>query len=318
LLAKHVTEEQRNSRVVVANAPVSFGAFEVTVGVNPDVPAGTDVLDAVAQAGYDGIDLGPPGYLGTVEELPGRLSARRLRLAGGYLALPFSQPDLLPAAIRELQVLLKIFDAAGSRVDGAPTPRPTLADAGSDARRCAPGRAQRDRSLGLDAARWERLAEGVARAVEACRHRGYEPTFHHHAGTYVEAPWEIEELLRRTDVGLCLDTGHLLLGGGDPVQALGEWGSRINHVHLKDVRLSVVEAIVREQAPMMEVWQRRAFCPLGEGDLAVDGVLEGLKARHYQGWLVVEQDTIPGPSDPADRAVRDQVRNRAFLRARGV
>ncbi|HYS00733.1 MAG TPA: sugar epimerase, partial [Candidatus Eisenbacteria bacterium] len=71
-------------------------------------------------------------------------------------------------------------------------------------------------------------------------------------------------------------------------------------------------------APMMEVWQRRAFCPLGEGDLALDAVLEALKTRHYQGWLVVEQDIIPAPGDPADRAARDQVRNRAFLRARGV
>ncbi len=303
---------------MVANAPVSFGAFEVTVGVNPNVPPGTAVLDAVARAGYDGIDLGPPGYLGTIEELPGRLADRRLRLAGGYVALPFSQPDGLPGAIGELEALLDIFDAAGSRADGAPPSRPTLADAGSHARRSAPGRAHRDRSLGLDAAGWARLAEGVAQAVQACRRRGYEPTFHHHAGTYVEAPWEIEELLRRTEVGLCLDTGHLLLGGGDPVQALGDWGSRINHLHLKDVRLSVVDAIVREQAPMMEVWRRRAFCPLGEGDLAVDGVLEGLKTRHYQGWLVVEQDTIPAPTDPADRAARDQVRNRAFLRARGV
>ncbi len=303
---------------MVANAPVSFGAFEVTVGVNPNVPAGTDVLDAVARAGYDGIDLGPPGYLGTVEELPGRLTDRGLRLAGGYVALPFSQPDPLSGGIRELEALLDMFDAAGSRHDAPPRPRPTLADAGSDARRSTPGRAQRERSLGLDAAGWARLSEGVAQAVEACRRRGYEPSFHHHAGTYVEASWEIDELLRRTDVGLCLDTGHLLLGGGDPVQAVGEWGSRINHVHLKDVRLSVVDAIVRERAPMMEVWRRRAFCPLGEGDLAVDGVLEGLKTHRYQGWLVVEQDTIPAPGDPADRAARDQVRNRAFLRARGV
>jgi len=303
---------------MVANAPVSFGAFEVTVGVNPNVPAGTAVLDAVAQAGYDGIDLGPPGYLGTVDELPSRLADRHLRLAGGYVALPFSQPDAVPGAIAELEALLDIFDAAGSRADGAPPPRPTLADAGSDARRATPGQAQRDRALGLDAAGWARLAEGVAGALEACRRRGYEPTFHHHAGTYVEAPWEIEELLRRTEIGLCLDTGHLLLGGGDPVQALGDWGRRINHLHLKDVRLSVVDAIVREQAPMMEVWRRRAFYPLGEGDLDVEGVLEGLKRRQYQGWLVVEQDTIPDPSDPADRAARDQVRNRAFLRAHGV
>jgi inosose dehydratase len=69
---------------------------------------------------------------------------------------------------------------------------------------------------------------------------------------------------------------------------------------------------------MIEVWRQRAFCPLGDGDLNVDRVLAGLKARAYQGWLVVEQDTIPDPEAPLDQAAKDQERNRAYLRARGV
>jgi len=267
------------SQVLVANAPVSFGAFEVTVGSNPNVPPGTDVLDAVAQAGYDGIDLGPVGYLGARAELTPRLARRGLRLAGGYVALPFSEPALMAAGLTELNAVLDLFDAAVLS-DDDPLPRPTLADAGSDVRRAAPGRAQRDRSLGLGRDGWERLASGLDEAADLCRRRGYEPTFHHHAGTYVEAPWEIDELLRRTDVGLCLDTGHLLLGGGDPVLAVQVWGDRIDHVHLKDVRLSVVDAVVRDGAPMMAVWRRRAFCALGDGDLQVDAVLDGLSLIH--------------------------------------
>jgi len=223
----------------------------------------------------------------------------------------------MPAAIAELSAVIDVFEATRLSSDTL-LPRPTLADEGSDDRRAAPGRAQRQPSLGLGSDGWARLAESVSRTVELCRDRGYEPTFHHHAGTYVEAPWEIEELLRRTDVGLCLDTGHLLLGGGDPLRAVEAWGDRINHVHLKDVRLSVVDAVVREGATMMEVWRRRAFCALGDGDLRVDAVLDGLRARGYVGWLVVEQDTIPGPADPLDRASKDQARNRAFLRSRGI
>ncbi len=303
---------------MVANAPVSFGAFEVTVGTNPNVPAGTAVLDAVAGAGYEGIDLGPPGYLGTADNLADRLRALGLRLAGGYMALPLSRPDAMPPALRELGALIDIFDATRSPNGGAYPPRPTLADAGSDGRRSTPGRAHRERELGLPGDGWTRLADGLQRAAEICRGRGYEPTFHHHAGTYVEAPWEIEELLQRTDLGLCLDTGHLLLGGGDPVQAIQDWGDRINHVHLKDVRLAVVDTLVRDHAPLIEVWRRRAFCALGDGDLPVDAILEALKARAYAGWLVVEQDTIPGPDDETDRAAADQARNRAFLRARGL
>src|SRR5207245_2330373 len=80
------------------------------------------------------------------------------------------------------------------------------------------------------------FAEGVEMAVECCRARRYEPTFHHETGTHIEAPWEIEKVLELTSIGLCLDTGHLLLGGGDPVRAMREWGQRINHLHLKDAR----------------------------------------------------------------------------------
>src|SRR4051812_19114477 len=208
--------EQRRDvfRVLVANAPVSYGAFEITVGVDPHVPDPVTLLDWVSAAGYEGLDLGPIGYLGTGEVLAQRLSERRLGLAGGYLGLAFSEPDKMHAGLVELDALLDIFDAAG----GVEPPKPTLADAGSAARSRYPGRAALDHSVGLDDAAWKRFGDGLARAVERCRERGYEPTFHHHTATYVEAHWEIERLLEVSDVGLCLDTGHLLLGRGDPVE----------------------------------------------------------------------------------------------------
>jgi inosose dehydratase len=281
------------------------------------VPNATSVLDAVQADGYEGIDLGPIGYLGSKSDLRERLRTRGLHLSGGYVAMPFSDPAGMDAAMAELGAVLDLFDTvkAGNHV---PAPKPTLADAGSGARRTAPGRAHSDRGLGLQPEGWDRLAANLQVAVRLCRERGYEPTFHHHAGTYVEAPWEIEELLARSDVGLCLDTGHLALGGGDPVRAIGDWGPRINHVHLKDIRRSVIDAVVREGAGMMEVWRRGAFCPLGSGDLDIDAILEGLRTRDYRGWLVVEQDMIPGPDTPTDGPALDQDRNRAYLRARGL
>jgi len=303
--------------IAVASAPVSFGAFEVTVGIDPYVPDATNVLDAVQADGYEGIDLGPIGYLGSKDDLRERLRTRGLHLSGGYVAMPFSDPAGMDAAIAELGTMLDLFDTVKAP-DHVPAPKPTLADAGSGARRTAPGRAHADRGLGLQPEGWDRLAANLQVAVRLCRERGYEPTFHHHAGTYVEAPWEIEELLARSDVGLCLDTGHLALGGGDPVRAIADWGPRINHVHLKDVRRSVIDAVIREGAGMMEVWRRGAFCPLGSGDLDIDAILKGLGARDYRGWLVVEQDMIPGPDTPKDAPALDQDRNRAYLRARGL
>jgi len=299
--------------IVVANAPVSFGAFELTVGILPNVPDGGMVMDEVAAAGYAGIDLGPAGYLADNEHLAQELRRRNLGLAGGFFELPFSDPEAMKTAVRGLDGLLDVFDAA--HVQGL-KPRPTLADIGSDKRRARPAQAALDHSLGFDAEGWKRFAAGVEMALARCRERGYEPTFHHETGTNIEARWEIEKVLEITEIGLCLDTGHLLLGGGDPVVAMREWKSRINHMHLKDARRDVVDQIIREAAPLPEIWKRKAFCRLGDGDLDVDAVLNALRDG-YSGWLVVEQDVLPDPDDPLGTPARDQRANRQFLKARG-
>jgi inosose dehydratase len=316
-MASPMSSSTGSVRVLIANAPCSYGAFEITVGFDPHVPTAAVVLDAVAAAGYAGIDLGPPGYLGEGAVLVERLAARGLGLAGGYLGLPFAEPDRLEAELPGLEWLLDTFDAVAAIQPNGFRPRPTLADAGSAERAALPGQAARDPAVGLDAAGWQRFADGVRRVLERCRARGYEPTFHHHAGTYVEAPWEIERLLDLTDVGLCLDTGHLLLGGGDPLAALRDWGQRINHLHLKDARRDTIAAIVEARAPVGEIWRRQAFCRLGTGDLEVEAVLGAIAELGYSGWLVVEQDTLPNPDHPR-QPLEDQVANRAFLRALGL
>ena len=284
--------------IALANAPVSYGAFELTVGIMPGVPDGDTVLAEVADAGYAGIDLGPLGYLGSGERLADNLARRGLGLSGGFFELPFSEPAQMGDALDGLTTLLDAFDAVPSR-DGL-KPRPTLAALGA-------------RSPAFDDATWKRFADGVERAVASCRERGYEPTFHHETGTQVEAPREIEKVLELTSIGLCLDTGHLLLGGGDPVRAIKEWRPRINHLHLKDARRAVVEQIVREAAPASEIWKRKAFCRLGEGDLDVDAMLASIRS-FYSGWIVVEQDVLP---EPGGQAAADQRANRRYLAQRG-
>ncbi len=229
--------------------------------------------------------------------------------------MPFSDPQALAGEMGRLEDLLDVLD--GTAAPAHPPARPTLADAGSPERFANPGRAAEDRSLGLDEAGWKRFADGLARVVERCRERGHEPTFHHHTATYVEAVWEIERVLECSDVGLCLDTGHLLVGGGDPVTAMRDWGERINHLHVKDARLEVIAGIVREHARFEEIWARRAFCALGTGDVDVPGVIDEVKRSGFAGWLVVEQDIFPDPLDP-EGAIADQDANRAYLREHGL
>jgi inosose dehydratase len=293
----------------IAGAPVSFGVFELAEpGTGPEP---TSVLADLRAGGYDGVDLGPVGWLGRGAELRGRLARHGLALAGGWVDLPFSDDEAFPAALDTLDETLEVFLEAVA-VDPARPPLPTLACSGSAQRRANPGGAAP--GIDLDAHGWETFLANIDTAVTRVRDAGLEPTFHHHACTYVETPEEIDTLLQGSDVGLTLDTGHLLIGGGDPVAAVRRWGGRINHVHVKDVRTAVLQEVVAERAGMRAVWERRAFVPLGEGDLDVPGFLDALMAGGFEGWLVVEQDVLPSPADPPGRAAADQRANRDALR----
>jgi inosose dehydratase len=128
-------------------------------------------------------------------------------------------------------------------------------------------------------------------------------------GSRVETPTEIERLLELTDVGLLMDTGHLLAAGGDPLRALRDWRHRIDHVHLKDVRLD----ILRSAAGWDEAWRNGVFCELGTGDADLEGFLSELAGTDYDGWVVVEQDRFPASAEDAVAAELAQERNRRWL-----
>src|SRR6202167_5890772 len=312
-----MSDESGARPIAVANAPVSYGAFELTVGQDPNVPDGTTVLDQVAAAGYDGIDLGPVGYLGQGGQLGELLAARGLGLAGAYVELPYSDPDALKRALPELDAILEVFDAVRSYLPGPP-PRPTLAEAGSVARRNRPGRSARDPSVGLDADACRRFAAGLAMVLSRCRDRGYEPTFHPETGTFVEAPWEIERVLEISDVGLCLETGHIFVGGGDPLEVLRSAPERVNHVHLKDAIRSRMDELIVDHEPTPAIWSREVFCALGDGDVDIDGVLKELGRLNFEGWLVVEKDISPQTAVRSAQAVTDRKTNRRFPLSRGI
>src|SRR5580693_9126203 len=139
-----MTDDDGGAPIAVANAPVSYGAFELTVGSDPDVPDGQSVLSQVAAAGYAGIDLGPVGYLGRGDELGEALARHRLGLAGAYVELPYSDPDALEAALPQLDEVLDTFDVVRWSYLPGPPPRPTLADSGSKRRAMLPARSVRD------------------------------------------------------------------------------------------------------------------------------------------------------------------------------
>jgi len=276
--------------------------------VLPNVPGADEVVAAIAQAGYEATELGPPGYLGTGGELRARLAGAGLALAGGFIPMRLSEPDHYEEDLAAMARTLDLFAAVNGGEAHA-----ILADDGSPARLANPGRAVTDRALGLDEGGWRRLADGVARACELARERGFELSFHPHTGSYVEAPWEIERLLELTDADIVLDTGHVTLGGGDAVQALADWRARVNHVHVKDLRMDVLKGVIADRADMPEAWRRGIFCELAAGDVDLPAFFASLRQSDYSGWLVVEQDWVPAPGDDVAAPAESQARNRRWL-----
>jgi inosose dehydratase len=294
----------------VANAPLSYGAFEMTVGTDFAVPDPERVLEAIRAAGYAGTDLGPPGYLGDTDTLGERLRRNGLGLVGGFVPMRFSEAEGFEEDVPALHHTLDLFDAAGAT--GA---RPVLCDAGGPERIANPGRGGEDASLRLDDERWRKLVFNVERAAEIARERGYEPVFHHHTSTYVEGVPEIERFLADTDVPLLLDSGHLLVAGGDPLQALEDWGDRIGAIHVKDVNLTVLRQVKAERADTLTAWRRGLFCALGKGDVDLTAFCAAVERKGYGGWVVVEQDRVLTDLDEAfDDAAAEQVGNRAWLK----
>lgn len=301
-------------RAAVAGAPVSFGVFELT-------PEGADTISADAMletlqtAGYAGVDLGPRGYLGEDGDLRRRLDRFNLSLAGGWVQLPMSDDEAFDAALPQLDAALTQF-AIAAQAGPERLPLPTLADDGSAARRENPGRGAAVDPL--DDGAWDRLLRNAERAAARVRAAGFEPTFHHHAGTFVESPEEIDRFLAHVDIGLTLDTGHLFIAGGDPLAAVERWGDRINHLHLKDVDATALRRVLASGGGMRDVWSSGAFVAFGQGDINLAPIMAAMEARSYDGWIVVEQDVLNPPdislTDFAAARAADQVRNRDALR----
>lgn len=294
----------------VGNAPVSWGVYEAK-GPNP--PFAT-VLDAIAAAGYEGTELGPYGYLPTEPaDLRRELAARRLLLGSSFVPLPLEDDARREASVLTALTVARLLASQGAR-------ELVVADDEDPARAAIAARVPADGSAGWGDAEWHAAAltlHAVARVLRS--ELGMRLVVHHHAGTFVETPQEIERLLAVTDpelVGLLLDTGHATFGGADVLDLLRRHGRRVRYVHLKDVDGAVLEDVRRRGAPMAEAWRRGVFCPLGDGAVPFPRVVEALRSAGYEGWLVVEQDVVP---DEGGRLVPEPSasarRSREYLRA---
>lgn len=290
----------------VANAPVSWGVSEATGGAQPSPER---FLTEVASCGYKGIELGPIGYL---ERHPAALrrSLERCELAlvGAFCPVTLHDRSRRAEALATADELIALLAAAGAGML-------VLADAGDAHREAVAGRVPADRSSGLTDDQWDVFAEGANEVAERAQAQGLATSFHPHAATYVETPAEIDALLVRADptlLGLCLDTGHVVYGGGDPVELARRHAGRISHVHLKDVRRPVLDRIRAAGGSFADAVAAGVFAPLGAGDVDFAGTI-GALGPFYGGWLVVEQDRVVTAGDTSGAARSDAEQSIQYL-----
>ena len=169
----------------------------------------------------------------------------------------------------------------------------------------------------LDEGAWRGLFETLKAVEEICARHGVAISLHPHYGTVIERDDQLLRFLEGSEIGLCLDTGHLVIGGSDPVEIADLAGDRINHVHLKDVNLEVAARLARRELNFKEAAQKGAFGPLGEGDVDIGEVVNRLERAGYRGWYVLEQDTVVETEPPeGDGPVNNVRRSLAYLERR--
>ena len=280
-------------------APIAWNNEDLQ-DLRPRVPY-TQVLDDIQAAGYTGTELGD-GFPRDPGELKRALDERGLVMPSAWCGLDLGDSDL--DKTRRLCGLLA--EVGASFVN--------LAHQGTPERRAWAGRASDPRCPRLSHAEWNGFAERVSQAAAIARAAGLQAAFHLHVGTWVETRAELDELLRRTDPGLvklCWDVGHALYAGLDPLEVVQHCAERVAYVHLKDVDGGVLAGLVRDQAGFEAGIRRRVFTELGRGMLDLVGLLDGLRAIGYTGWLMVEQDS--SWLEPAESA---RISRAAFLTLR--
>lgn len=284
----------------VAGAPITWGISEVPDWGHLMPPS--RVLGEMRELGLSATELGPPGYLPeNTEELRAILSREGLQLAGGFLAVVLHELDSKNAGLAAVEKRAATLAAAGADVLVLAAAYPG-------------GDYERHRRLSM--AEFKVLGEALAAAEDIAAEHGIRVAFHPHAGTAVEQAEDVNAFLETTSVDLCLDTGHLLLGGADVPRLVRDAGARISHVHLKDVDEELVARVRSGDITYADAVRAGLYRPLGKGGLDVKSVLEALRSQDYAGWYVLEQDTAldsePQAGDGPIRAARQSLE---FFRA---
>ena len=297
--------------IKIANAPCSWGVLEFELAGKA---AGFEqVLNEIRETGYQGTELGDWGFMPTVpSELKKELDKRSLSMVGAFVPV-FLKDRSKHAGGAEVAVKTAKLMADAGYNDAFIV----LADENGSVKERTLNAGRVTPLMGLNENEWKVFAEGanlVAREVKT--RTGLRTVFHHHCAGFVETPGEIDNLLKLTDpklVGLVLDMGHYMFGGGDPLEALKKHRGRIWHIHFKDCQPDIAAKSRKEKWDYFKSVGGGVFCELGKGSVDFPSIIKELIAQKYSGWIVVEQDVLPGMGNPKECADR----NRKYIKSLG-
>ena len=304
-------QSARAAAMSIASAPVSWGIME-SVEAPSEYPY-SRVLDEIAKAGYAGTELGPYGFLPSdAAKLREELNKRSLTLCSAFVAIPLGNRAARSDGLAQVLTTARLVSAVGCRLL-------ILSDEISAERCAVAGRRDEANRLSWTEAEWKDVFPAVSEVVDRCREFGVRLAFHHHVGTHVETPEEVDRLLTSfspSDLGLCLDTGHCVYGGGEPAQLLERYADRIHCVHFKDIDPERLEDARRQHLDFYEAVRRGVFAPLGQGVVDFAKILALLSGCSFSGWIVVEQDVLAGGAR-ASNPLENAVAGRKFLKTLG-
>lgn len=269
----------------VAAAPISWGVSEVP-GWGHQMEPGR-VLAEMQSLGICASELGPDGYFALDPETADRIEKSGFSIMAGFVPAPLSDG----AGDAEEAGDLKEFDTACVRLRDTGAGMVVIAIVSA-----AEGYEVRPR---LEGAALERLPGHLAALASTATAHGLRPVVHPHYGTYVESLRDARVVLEKSDLGICLDTGHLALAGDDPVKLAVLAPDRVQHVHLKDVDAQLAARVRDGEIAYHEAVRQGLYPPLGRGDAGVGDVISVLEAAGYDGWYVIEQDAVV-EGEPAD------------------
>jgi inosose dehydratase len=282
----------------IGNAPVSWG---VESRDDPRNPPWSAVLDETKAAGYVGTELGPLGYMPIdAARLRGELDRRGLTMTTAVLFQPFHDPRSKDEVLDNARTTASLISALGAR-------DLVLIDKVSDARSATAGRESEAPPLEGDG--WAKMVDTITEICRMARDEfGLVTSMHAHAASYVEFEAELERLMADIApdlLSLCVDTGHSLYAGFDPVALTRRHGSRVSYVHVKDLDAAVHRRVIADKIGFYDACAQSVFCPLGQGAVDFNAFKEALADIGYRGWLTVEQDCDPeGDGIPVDDARR--------------